>query len=144
MDGRAAAAGRITGAAVGTGIGAAGVNATLASAAAASGTAVLAQLALPGVVGASVVGGLLAVAGWALVRARAGDPARVLARLVPAVLLLSLVPDALLGVAAAPATGWAPVLLLGSMHVTTALVAVAVCAVALPVARARRPRVAAA
>jgi hypothetical protein len=123
---------RMVGAVASVAIGSAVVNVGVAYAAMALGSPVTPQLGVPGVVTISVATAVAAVVGWAIVRRRARDPRAMLRRLVPIVLLASFVPDVLLGVATAEATGWAPVVALAVMHVTTAVVAVAVCSRLLP------------
>ena len=49
----------------------------------------------------TVIGMLAGTAGWAVVRAKAADPRRMLGRLVPGVLVISLVPDAIAGTSSA-------------------------------------------
>jgi uncharacterized protein DUF6069 len=69
-----------------------------------------------------VIGGAI---GWQLVRSRAKNPHRLLARLVPLVLLLSFVPDILIGVTkSATGTTWGGVLALMAMHTAVAGAAV--------------------
>jgi hypothetical protein len=64
--------------------------------------------------------------GWQLVRNRATHPSRVLARLVPVVLLLSFIPDVLIGISKAEtATTWGGVFALMAMHIFVATAAVA-------------------
>jgi hypothetical protein len=63
--------------------------------------------------------------GWQLVRSRAKNPSRLLARLVPVVLLLSFVPDVLVGITKTlTATTWGGVIALMAMHVAVASAAV--------------------
>jgi hypothetical protein len=72
---------------------------------------------------AGVMGGAI---GWQLVRTRATNPSRLLARLVPVVLLLSFVPDILIGITKAEtATTWGGVIALMAMHIVVASAAVA-------------------
>jgi hypothetical protein len=81
----------------------------------------------------TVVGTLIAAAGWAAIRRWAGRPAAVLRVLVPAVLVVSVIPDLLLLVSDAQAgTSGLAVGALMVMHV-------AVAAVAVPVFRAVMP-----
>jgi len=69
-----------------------------------------------------VIGGAI---GWQLVRTRATNPHRLLARLVPLVLLLSFVPDVLIGITKAETgTTWGGVLALMAMHIVVATAAV--------------------
>ncbi|WBU38631.1 hypothetical protein [Homoserinibacter sp. YIM 151385] len=74
------------------------------------------------------IGGLLlAHLGWRIVRRRARRPGRVLARLVPVLVVASLVPNAILLLAPViPGTGVVAVLALMAMHLVVAGVAVAV------------------
>ncbi|GAB3679862.1 DUF6069 family protein [Angustibacter aerolatus] len=73
------------------------------------------------------VGTVLAAVGWYLVGRRATAPRRLLTRLVPAVLVVSLVPDVWLGVSRAiPGTTWGAVAALAAMHVVVAATAVSV------------------
>lgn len=80
----------------------------------------------------TVLGALAGAVGWDRVRRRSPDPARTLRRLVPAVLLASLLPVA----AVATQRGWQVGVALAVMHVLTAAVAVLVYARLLPLARA--------
>jgi hypothetical protein len=69
-----------------------------------------------------VAGGL----GWNIVRRRSADPARLLGRLVPAVLILSFIPDVIVGATKAlPHTTWGGVAALMVMHLAVAVGAVA-------------------
>ena len=70
---------------------------------------------------AVIVGSL----GWQLVRTRATNPRRLLALLVPLVLLLSFVPDILVGInKSETATTWGGVIALMAMHIVVATAAV--------------------
>jgi hypothetical protein len=81
-----------------------------------------------------VLGLAAATAGWAIVRARASDPARVLRVLVPVLTVLSLVPDVVLAVTGfIPGTTITGAAALMLMHLTVVGVAVPVLARALPV-----------
>jgi hypothetical protein len=72
-----------------------------------------------------VIGVLAGAAGWNQVRQRSAGPRRLLACLVPAVLLLSFIPDLAVGAARAlPHTTWGGVAALMLMHVTVTAVAV--------------------
>ena len=76
-------------------------------------------------IGLIVVGVVAAAAGWLAVRRRAADPAGVMRSLVPAVVVLSFVPDVLLGVTKFEAgTTWAGVGGLMAMHLVVAICAV--------------------
>ena len=69
-----------------------------------------------------VIGGSI---GWQLVRNLATNPNRFLARLVPLVLVLSFIPDILVGITKAEtATTWGGVIALMAMHVVVATAAV--------------------
>lgn len=81
----------------------------------------------------TVIGVLAGLAGWAAVRRWSRRPARVLRRLVPTVVGLSLLPDvALLFTDAQPNTSGIAVAGLMVMHLATAAVAVPMLARALP------------
>ena len=71
-----------------------------------------------------VMGVLVGGLGWQLVRTRAGRPGRLLSRLVPFVLLLSFIPDLLLGIAHGLDATWGGVAALMCMHVAVAAAAV--------------------
>ena len=87
----------------------------------------------------SVVASVVGAIGWQLVRRRAAEPRRTLLRLAVIVLVVSFVPDVLLGLSLAGTTGVAPVVALALMHVTTIAIAVAVFARLLPVDAAPVP-----
>ena len=72
----------------------------------------------------TVVGAVLGTAGWAIIRRRASDPAKVFSWLVPTVMVVSLIPDAGIAISSDAVGGVA----LGCMHL-------AVLAVALPAFR---------
>jgi Family of unknown function (DUF6069) len=73
----------------------------------------------------TVLGFLAGAAGWRLVRNRAADPRRRLRGLVPAVLVLSLIPDLLIhGSSAFAGSSWGAVVATMSMHFVVATVAV--------------------
>ena len=76
----------------------------------------------------SVVAGVLV---WIAVRAKADRPSIVLGRLVPAVVLLSLLADVAVGIS----VGWTGAIALGLMHIAVAVIAVPVFRRALPLAR---------
>jgi hypothetical protein len=64
-----------------------------------------------------VIGVVAGAIGWQQVRQRSADPRRLLGRLVPAVLLVSFVPDLAVGVTRAlPHTTWGGVIALMLMH----------------------------
>lgn len=80
---------------------------------------------------ASVVGAV----GWTIVRRRAANPRSLIRVLAPVVLVVSLVPDVLLGVGGAAT--WAAVGGLMVMHVVVAAITVAVFSRLLPLPRAQ-------
>ena len=81
----------------------------------------------------TLVGSVVGAVGWRVVVTRSARSRAVLARLVPAVLVLSLVPDvALLASDSVPGRTTAGVGALMVMHVVTAAVVVAVCRRAMP------------
>lgn len=69
----------------------------------------------------AVIGLLVAAVAWSVVRARAADPAAVLRWLVPVVVLVSLVPDLLVGLAG---LGWIGAVALALMHLCVAVAGV--------------------
>jgi hypothetical protein len=72
-----------------------------------------------------VIGVVAGAIGWQQVRQRTADPRRVLARLVPAVLLVSFIPDLAVGVTRAlPHTTWGGVAALMLMHLAVTVGAV--------------------
>ena len=90
------------------------------------------QLSPIAVVLFSVVASVVGALGWQLVRLRAVDPRRTVLILALAVLVVSFVPDVLLGLSLAATTGPAPVIALALMHLTTMGIAVVVYAWLLP------------
>jgi hypothetical protein len=90
----------------------------------------------PAYVSLTVLGVAAGLTGWLVVRRVASDAAAVLRVLVPAVLVLSFVPDVLLGAGAIaqPGVTWPGVIGLMIMHVVVAAVAVASFARLLPAA----------
>lgn len=72
----------------------------------------------------TLLGVLVGALGWALVRSRASRPHAVLRILVPAVLVLSFVPDLLLGRSDQPGTSWGAVAALMTMHLIVAAIAI--------------------
>jgi len=79
-----------------------------------------------------------ATAGWAIVRARATDAARLLRVLVPVLTLVSLIPDVVLAVTGfIPGTTLTGAVALGLMHLAVVGVTVPVLARALPVRSVR-------
>ena len=77
------------------------------------------------------LGALAGVLTWIAVRARAERPSLVLGRLVPAVVLVSLLADVAVGVS----VGWTGAIALGLMHIAVAAIAVPVFHRALPLPR---------
>lgn len=111
------------------------------------GSAVVAQIALaagasedfqPLTIGAygffTVVGVVAGLIGWTLIRRRA-NAASTLGWLVPTVLVLSLVPDVMIGFSDRAGVSWGAVFALMAMHVVVTAVAVAAFSRFLPVAR---------
>jgi uncharacterized membrane protein (UPF0182 family) len=72
-------------------------------------------------IGFAVIGLLIAALAWSAVRAKASNPAAVMRWLVPAVVLISLIPDALVAVGMSAVGGIA----LGLMHLVVAAAGVA-------------------
>jgi hypothetical protein len=81
------------------------------------------------IVAAVLCGGL----GWQLVRTRAARPERLLPRLAPIVLLLSFIPDLMLGISKGLGATWGAVAALMCMHVAVAAAAVTSYSLFLPV-----------
>jgi len=85
-------------------------------------------LTFGGLIGPTVVGLLIAVVVWELVRRRAGDPVAVMRRLAPIVIVLSWVPDVALGAthreatSQLPHTTWGEVAALMVMHLFVAAI----------------------
>lgn len=84
-----------------------------------------------------LIGGTVA---WCIVRARAADPARVLRTLVPLVIVLSFIPDVMVGArgSAMAGTTWGAVTGLMVMHVLVAAVALTAYRLLLPLPSSRR------
>jgi hypothetical protein len=86
--------------------------------------------------GLTVVGVLAGAIGWTIVRRRASDPRRVLARLVPAVIAASLIPDLALAAGKLYAhTTWGGVAALMLMHLAVAACAVTAYRLLMPLPR---------
>jgi hypothetical protein len=102
------------------------LNAAVAAIAHAAGaSSELRALQLQSYAGLTVLGVLAGAAGWAIVRAGTRSPRRVLRLLAPAVVLVSFVPDVLVGVSdGMPGAGWGGAVALMVMHVVVAAVAV--------------------
>ena len=116
----------VTGGLIGTAAVAAVLNAVVATAAHAFGASHDFQPLQPSAyVPFTVFGVLVSAAAWAIIRARSSRPARVLRVLVPAVVLVSLVPDIMVGAGdSQPGTSWGAVVALMVMHLLVAAVAV--------------------
>ena len=113
------------------------VNALIATIARASGVSDSFQPLQFGTYTALTVAGIIVGAiGWQVVRNRAARPFWLLSRLVPIVLVLSFVPDILVGINHSQVgTTWGGVIALMSMHIVVAASAVAGYATFLPVKR---------
>ncbi len=113
------------------------VNTVIATVARALGASAEFQpLTPPAYISLTVLGFLLAVAGWAIIRAKASNPTRVMRVLVPVVLVLSFIPDlGLLLSGSQPGTSGGAVLALALMHLAVAAVTVPALARALPLNR---------
>lgn len=73
----------------------------------------------------TVAGIVIGAAGWARIRARSARPRALLRRLVPVVLVVSYVPDLLVGISGLlPGTTWGAVIGLMVMHIVVAGIAV--------------------
>ena len=73
----------------------------------------------------TIVGATAGAIGWAVIRHRSKNPTRLLRRLVPAAVLLSLIPDVMLGAThTQPHTTWGGVAALMVMHLVVTAVAV--------------------
>ena len=98
-------------------------------------------LTLSGLIGPTVVGLVVAVVVWELVRRRAGDPVAVMRRLAPIVVVLSWVPDVLLGAthreatSQLPHTTWGEVAALMVMHLFVAAIGIGLFSQLLPLRR---------
>ena len=82
---------------------------------------VIMGLTPPLYIGFAVVGLLIAALAWSAVRAKASNPATVLRRLVPVVVVISLIPDVLVAVGMSAVGGIA----LGLMHLVVAAAGIA-------------------
>jgi hypothetical protein len=98
-------------------------------------------LTFRGLIGPTVAGLLIAVVVWQLVRRRAGDPVAVMRRLVPIVVVLSWVPDVVLGATHRAGTShvahttWGEVAALMVMHLFVAAIGVGLFSLLLPLRR---------
>lgn len=87
----------------------------------------------------TVISLLAGAAGWAIIRARASNPRHMLRALVPVVLIISFVPDLLVGASATmPGTSWGAVAALMVMHLVVAAIAIPTYLLALPLPTTRR------
>jgi hypothetical protein len=116
----------VTGGLIGTAVVAVALNAVIAATAHAAGASDdFEALQLPAYAVLTVFGVVVSAAAWAIIRARSARPARLLRTLVPAVLIVSLIPDIMVGVAdSRPGTSWGAVIALMVMHVAVTAVAV--------------------
>ncbi|GAA3840956.1 hypothetical protein GCM10022403_086480 [Streptomyces coacervatus] len=116
----------IAGGLVGTAVVATALNAVVAVTARAAGASDDFQpLHLTAYAPLTVFGVLVGAAAWAIVRARSARPAGLLRTLVPVIVLVSLVPDILVGASdSKPGTSWGAVIALMVMHFVVAAVAV--------------------
>lgn len=124
----------IAGSLVAAAVVATALNAVVAAIAHAAGASTQLQaLQPPAFATFTFIGVLAGAAGWAIVRARADNPRRVLRVLAPAVVLVSFVPDVLVGATdALPGSGWGGAIALMVMHVVVTAVAVGTYLRALP------------
>jgi uncharacterized protein DUF6069 len=113
------------------------VNAAIATAARALGASPEFQPLTPAAyIPLTIIGFLLGTAGWALIRAKTRNPARVLRIVVPVVLLLSFIPDlGLLLSGSRPGTSGGAVAALALMHLVVAAAALPALTRALPLQR---------
>jgi hypothetical protein len=116
----------VAGGLLGTAVVAVAVNAIVAATAHAAGASDdFEALQLPAYAALTVFGVLIAAAAWAIIRARLARPAPLLRILVPVVLIVSLIPDIMVGISdSQPGTSWGAVIALMVMHVAVAAVAV--------------------
>ncbi|MEU6379082.1 DUF6069 family protein [Streptomyces sp. NPDC046909] len=116
----------VAGGLIGTAAVAVALNAVVAWAAHAAGASDDFQpLQLSAYAPLTVFGVLVGAAAWAIVRARSASPSRLLRVLVPVVVVVSLIPDVMVGVSDSRAgTSWGAVVALMVMHVVVAAVAV--------------------
>ena len=116
----------VTGGLIGTAAVAVALNAVIAAIAHAAGASDdFEALQLPAYAAFTVFGVVVSAAAWAIIRARSARPARLLRTLVPVVLIVSLIPDIMVGVSdSRPGTSWGAVIALMVMHVAVTAVAV--------------------
>jgi hypothetical protein len=96
-------------------------------------------LQLPTYATFTLIGVLAGAAGWAVIRARSANPRRLLRVLVPGVVLVSLVPDVLVGASdQMPGASWGAAVALMAMHFIVAAVAVGAYLRVLPLPDDRR------
>jgi len=109
------------------------LDSAIAAAAHASGAShAFTPLQAPSYASLTVIGMLAGTAGWAIVRAKTAHPRRLLGRLVPVVLVISLVPDVLVGTGSTTGVSWGAVAALMLMHVVVAALLVTALLRALP------------
>ena len=83
-----------------------------------------------------VIGAIGGAVGWAIIARRSAQPRRLLRVLVPVVLLVSLIPDVLVGISKPlPGTSWGAVIALMVMHVVVAACVVTAYRYFMPVRR---------
>lgn len=118
------------------------LNAIVAAIAHAAGaSSQLQALQLQSYAGLTTIGVLAGAAGWAIVRARARNPRRVLRVLTPTVVLVSFVPDVLVGASdGMPGASWGGAAALMIMHIVVATIAVGTYLRVLPLPADRPPR----
>ncbi|WP_430379356.1 DUF6069 family protein [Streptomyces sp. B1-3] len=116
----------VAGGLIGTAVVAVALNAVVAAIAHAAGASHdFKPLQLSAYAPLTVIGVLAGAAGWAIVRARSARPSPLLKVLVVVVVILSLIPDIMVGVSdSRPGTSWGAVVALMVMHVVVAAVAV--------------------
>ncbi|MFF4117638.1 DUF6069 family protein [Streptomyces sp. NPDC001714] len=116
----------VAGGLIGTAAVAVALNAVVAATAHAAGASHDFQpLQLTAYAPLTVFGVLVGAAAWAIVRARSAQSSRLLRILVPVVVILSLIPDIMVGVSdSRPGTSWGAVVALMVMHVVVAAVVV--------------------
>ena len=112
------------------------VNLGIASLSLGLGTAVVPQLNPVAYISASAFASIVGAIGWAIIARRARNPRLVLAILAAGILLLSLIGLTVLAATTVATTGWAPIVTLAIMHLTTISIAVGTYSLLLPVQRA--------
>jgi hypothetical protein len=103
------------------------VNVIIGIAARAAGAdSALGGMSVPAEISFTIIGVLIGAAGWAFIRRVAKRPGRVLAVLVPLLLVVSFIPDLAIGAQLSTAAAWTAVVGLVIMHVVTIAIAVPV------------------